>query len=119
MTDEPEPTPKRKRRTKAAVEEERAAQAAADAAKPIDPMIWIILGVLILFVAAWTWIDAQSFADAGQTANESILQLVPDFLIGIFGKTFAVLILVVLGGIPLVWGIIGWLKKRFGSANTP
>ena len=114
---EPTPKPKRKRRTQAEIEAERQAQAASEAAKPIDPMIWIILGALILFVAAWTFLDPVSFAEAGQPADQSIFQLIPLFMVRIFGRTPAILILTVLGGIPLVWGIVGWLRKRFGKAE--
>jgi hypothetical protein len=111
-TSDSEPPPKRKRRTKAEIEAERQAQAAAEAAKPIDPLIWIILGGLILFVALWTWLDPVTFAEAGQPANQSIFQLVPLLLIRLMGRTPAIVSLTLLGGIPLAWGIIGWLRKR-------
>ena len=113
-TSEPKPKPKRKRRTKAEIAAERKAEAAAEVAKPIDPMVWVIIGGLILFVALWTWLDPVTFANAGQTQDQSIVQYVPLLMIRIFGKTPAILILSVLGGIPLVWGVIGWLRKRFG-----
>lgn len=117
MTTEPEPAakPKRKRKTKAEREAERQAQAAADAAKPIDPLIWIIVGAGILFFAFWTWADPVTFANAGQ--NPSIFQLIPVLMIRIFGQTPAVIILTVLGIIPLAFGVIGWLRKRFGKAE--
>ncbi len=115
MAADPQPTPKsrRRRQTKA----ERDAERAAEAAKPIDPVVWMILGALILFVALWTWLDPVSFAEAGQPADQSIFQLVPLFLIRIFGKAPAVILLTILGGIPLVWGIVGWMKKCFGSTE--
>jgi len=50
MSADPDPTPKRKRKTRAEREAERQAEAAANAAKPIDPLIWIVLGVALLFV---------------------------------------------------------------------
>ncbi len=112
---EPAPKPKAKRKTAAEREAERQAQMAAEAAKPIDPIIWIVLGALILFVAAWTFLDPISFAEAGQPADQSIFQLVPLFMVRIFGRTLAIVILTVLGGLPLVWGIVGWLRKRFGK----
>ncbi len=107
MRVDPEPKPKR-RRTQAAREEAQAAQAD----KPIDPRVWIILGGLILFVALWTWLDVRTFAEAGQPSDQSIFQLVPLLLIQIFGEMPAVIILVVLGGIPFVYGVIGWLRSR-------
>ncbi|MCC6804683.1 MAG: hypothetical protein IT319_17505 [Anaerolineae bacterium] len=117
MTADPEltPKPKRKRKTKAEREAERQAEAAANAAKPIDPVIWIIVGAGILFFALWTWLDPITFATAGQ--NPSIFQLIPVVMIRIFGETPAILILTVLGVIPLAFGIIGWLRKRFGKAG--
>jgi hypothetical protein len=117
MTDTPEPAPKpkRKRKTAAEREAERQAQAAADAAKPIDPLIWIILGALILFVAFWMWIDPVTLAESGN--NPSIFQIIPVFMIRIFGQTLAAIIITVLGAIPLVWGIIGWLRRRVGKAE--
>lgn len=117
MSADPEPAPKptRKRKTKAQREAERQAEAAANAAKPIDPLIWIIVGAGILFFALWTWLDPITFANAGQ--NPSIFQLIPVVMIRIFGQTLAIIILTVLGIIPLVWGIVGWLRKRFGKAT--
>jgi hypothetical protein len=115
---EPTPQPQRKRRTKAEIEAERQAEAAAEAAKPIDPIIWVILGMLILFFAFWTWLDPVTFAEAGQPSSQSVLQLIPLLLIRFVGRIPAILILTVLGAIPLVWGIIGWLRKRFGKSEV-
>ena len=114
---EPAPKPKRKRKSAAEKEAERLAQARADAARPVDPLIWIIVGGLILFVALWTWLDPVTFAEAGQSKDQSIFQLVPLFMIRIFGRMPAVIILTVLGGLPLAWGIIGWLRKRSSHAK--
>jgi len=113
----PEPKPKRKRRTKAEIAAERKAEATAEAAKPIDPMVWVILGGFILIIALITLLDPVGFADSGQPQDQSILQFVPLLMIRIFGKTPAVLILTILGGIPFVWGIIGWLRKRFAKTE--
>jgi hypothetical protein len=110
---EPAPKPRRRRTTRAAREEARATQAAADAAKPIDPAIWVLLGGLILFVAFWIWVDPETFVNAGH--QPSVFQIIPAFMVGIFGRTPAALILTVLGGIPLAWGVYGWLRRRFGK----
>jgi hypothetical protein len=118
---ESNPQPKRKRRTQAEIEAERQAQAqaaAAEAAKPIDPVVWIILGVLILFLTLWIVIDTESFASAGQPKDQGILQLIPLLLINAIGKTPTVILLTILGGVPLVWGIAGWLRKRFGKTGS-
>ncbi len=112
---EPEPTPKRKRKTKAQRDAEREAQASS--AKPTDPMVWIILGGLILFLALWTALDPQGLADAAQPADQSIVQYVPLLLIHLFGRTPAIVLLTVLGGVPLAWGMIGWLRKRLGMVK--
>ncbi|MBI1257791.1 MAG: hypothetical protein GC204_10005 [Chloroflexi bacterium] len=115
---EPTPKPKRKRRSKAEIEAARQAEAAAEAAKPIDPMIWIILGGLLLVVAAWIWLDPVSFANAGQPADQGFLQIIPSFMVRIFGKTPTVLILAIPGTLSLIWGVIGWLRKRFDNAEA-
>ncbi|MBC7812117.1 MAG: hypothetical protein H7175_13265 [Burkholderiales bacterium] len=116
-TNDSEPTANRKRprKTKAERDAELAAQAAAEAAKPIDPIVWMILGGLLLFVALWTWLDPVTFAEAGQAKDWSVFQLVPLLLVRVFGKTPAVIIMTVLGLLPLAWGIKGWLRKRFRS----
>ena len=117
MTDDPQPTPKpkRKRRTKAQIEADRQAQIAAEDAeadKPIDPLVWVLLGAGLLFIAVITWLDAETLANAGY--NPSIFQLIPLLMIRLFGKTPAVVILFVLSGIPLVYGVVGWIRKRMG-----
>jgi hypothetical protein len=114
MTADPEPPPKRKRRTKAEREAADAAHRAELAAQPIDPLVWILLGVALLFVAVMTWLDPVTLANAGN--NPSILQFIPVLLIRILGHTPASILLTVLGAIPLVWGIVGWVRKR---QNTP
>lgn len=105
-----DPTPKRKRKTRAEREAERQAEAAANAAKPIDPLVWILLGGALLFVALMTWIDPETLANAG--SNPSILQFIPVLLIGMFGHTVASILLTAAGAIPLVFGVVGWLRKR-------
>jgi hypothetical protein len=116
MSEQPNPTPapKRKRRTRAEIEAERLEQARAEAAKPIDPVIWIILGALILFIAFFAWFDPVTLAESGN--NPSIFQLIPSILADIIGQTATAIVLTVLGAIPLLYGIIGWLRKR-ASAN--
>lgn len=113
MTADPEPPPKRKRRTKAERKAAEAAHRAELAAQPIDPLVWILLGVALLFVAVMTWLDPVTLANSGN--NPSILQFIPALMIRIFGHTLASIILTVLGAIPLVWGIAGWVRKRMGS----
>ena len=116
-----DPKPKRPRKSKAEREAARAECIAAEeraAAKPIDPRIWMTLGALLLFIALWTWLDSVSFAEAGQAKDQSIFQLVPLFLIRTLGKESAVLILTIVGGIPFLSGLIGWLRKRFAKAEV-
>lgn len=113
MTADPDPPPKRKRRTKAERDAADAARRAELAAQPIDPLVWILLGVALLFVAVMTWLDPVTLANSGN--NPSILQFIPVLLIRILGHTLASILLTVLGAIPLVWGIVGWVRKRMGS----
>lgn len=112
-TSDPSPQPKRKRRTKAEIEAERQAQMRADAAKPVDPLVWILLGAAILFIAFFAWVDPVTLAESGN--NPSIFQYIPALLARMIGETPAALALTVLGAVPLVWGIIGWLRKRLGG----
>jgi hypothetical protein len=105
---------RRKRKTKA----EREAELAAEMAKPIDPRVWILLGGLILFVALCILVDPVGFAEAGQPKDQGILYLIPLLLIRIFGKNLAVLIITVLGVVPLLWGIIGWLRSRVTTQSA-
>ncbi len=117
---EPPSKSKRKRRTRAEIEAERQAKADAEAEaadEPIDPKVWIIFGGLILIIAAWTWLDPTSFAEAGQTSDRNILQYLPLLLIQLVGRNPALIILILLGGIPLIWGIVGWVRKHLGSGN--
>jgi hypothetical protein len=111
-TPDPTPKPGRKRKSRAEREAARQAALASEAAKPIDPIIWIILGGLILFIAAFTYLDPVTLAEAGQPSDWSPLQLVPLFLISLFGKTATVCGLTALGGISLAAGVFGWLRKR-------
>jgi hypothetical protein len=111
-TPDPTPKPKRKRKTRAEREAERQAEFAAQMAKPIDPVIWIILGGLILFIAAFTYLDPVTLAEAGQPSDWSPLQLVPLFLIGIFGKPAIVCGMTAVGGLSLAAGVYGWLRNR-------
>jgi hypothetical protein len=116
MTSEPEPKPKRKRRTRAEIEAERQAQMRAEAAKPIDPLVWVLLGAAILFIAFFAWVDPVTLAESGN--NPSIFQYIPAILARMIGVTPAAIVLTVLGGIPLVWGIIGWLRKRLSGEES-
>lgn len=113
MTPDPEPTPKRKRRTKAEIEAARQEQMRAEAAKPIDPLVWVLLGAAILFIAFFAWFDPVTLETSGN--NPSIFQLIPGILARLIGATPAAIVLTVLGAIPLVWGIVGWVRKRFGG----
>jgi len=115
----PQPKPKRPRKTKAEREAARAAKIAAEEAanaKPIDPRVWLLLGALLLFIAAWTWLDPVSFAEAGQAKDWSIFQLIPVYLIRTLGKEPAVLILSIVGAIPFLSGLIGLLRQRFSTS---
>jgi hypothetical protein len=116
-TPDPTPKPKRKRKTRAEREAERLAEQQAMLAKPIDPVIWIILGGLILFIAAFTYLDPVTLAEAGQPSDWSPLQLVPLFLISIFGKPATVCVITALGGISLAAGVYGWLRKRLNGPD--
>lgn len=116
MSDSPEPTakPKRQRRTKAEMEEIRQAELKAEADKPIDPVVWIVLGAALLIVTLFMFLDPTSTTGT-QTRGSEGVQIVLVIIYGILGKNLATLILGGLGGLSLIVGIIGWIRKRFGQ----
>jgi hypothetical protein len=115
-TSDPSLQPKRKRRTKAEIEAERQAQMRAEADKPIDPLVWVLLGAAILFIAFFAWVDPVTLAESGN--NPSIFQYIPAILARMIGETPAAIVLTVLGAVPLLWGIVGWLRKRLDGGEA-
>jgi drug/metabolite transporter (DMT)-like permease len=111
----PEPKSPRKRKTKAERDAELAAQMAEEAAKPIDPLIWLILGGLLLVIGGFIYLDPMSFAEAGQASDNSFLRILFVMLVGVFGKNPTAIILSVLGLLSLLWGIRGWLREKSGA----
>ena len=119
-TDNPQPPVEeakksgRKRRTKAEIDAARA----AEADKPIDPVIWLILGGLLLFVAGCIFFDPIGFASAGQSQTDGMwIRDILVIVVGIFGKNPTALILAVVALLSLGWGVRGWLQKR--AEKTP
>jgi hypothetical protein len=105
----------RRRRTKAEIEAARA----AEADKPIDPVIWLILGGLLLFVAACIFFDPMSFMTAGQSQTDGMwIRDILVIVVGIAGKNPTALIIAVLALLSLGWGLYGWLQKR-SAGNLP
>jgi hypothetical protein len=120
---DPESTSKpkapRKRKTKAEKQAELAAQMAAQASGPLlPPEIWMALGAALLIVAACVFFDPIGFAEAGQPSDDTILRTVIVFLVGTVGKNPVSIVCGVGGAFALIWGFIGWLKKR-STANDP
>src|SRR5205085_2130778 len=99
------------------IEAERQARITVEINRPIDPVVWIILGGLILFITGLTYLDSMLIADAGQPKDFSLFQLLPALLVRLFGRMPTVIGLGLLGGFSLVAGVIGWLRKR--SAPPP
>ena len=119
MTDSPEPDAKSKRprKSKAERENERQAQLKAEINKPIDPVIWIFLGVVLLVVTLFMLLDPYGSTNT-QTRGAEGVQIVLAIIYGILGKNLATILLGGLGGLSLVVGIIGWVKKRFGQSQA-
>ncbi len=117
MTASPEPQPKRPRKSKAEREAERQAKLRAEINKPIDPMLWIFLGVILLVVTLVMFLDPYGATDT-QTRGAEGVQFVLAIIYGILGKNLATVILGGLGGLSLIVGIIGWIRKRFGQTSN-
>jgi hypothetical protein len=119
MTDAPEPDAKTKspRKSKAEREAERQAKLKAELDKPIDPVVWILLGVALLVVTLFMFLDPYGSTNT-QTRGAEGVQIVLAIIYGILGKNLATILLGGLGGLSLIVGIIGWIKKRFGQSNA-
>ena len=119
MTDSPEPDAiaKRPRKTKAEREAERQAKLKAEADKPIDPIVWILFGGILLVVTLFMFLDPYGSTNT-QTRGAEGVQIVLAVIYGILGKNLATILLGGIGGISLIWGIIGWFKKRFGRVDV-
>ena len=119
MTDSPEPKAavKRPRKTKAEREAERQDKLKAEADKPINPLIWIEFGGLLLVVTLFMFLDPYGTATTDTRGAEGV-QIVLAIIYGIFGKNLATALLGGIGAISLIFGIVGWLKKRFGQADS-
>jgi len=119
MTDSPEPEaiPKRPRKTNAEREAERQAKLKAEADKPIDPVVWILLGGVLLVVTLFMFLDPYGSTNT-QTHGAEGVQIILAIIYGVLGKNLATALLGGIGSISLVVGIIGWLKKRFGKSSV-
>ncbi len=118
MTDSPEPDaiPKRPRKTKAERETDRQAKLKAEADKPIDPIVWILFGGVLLVVTLFMFLDPYGSTNT-QTRGAEGVQIVLAVIYGVLGKNLATILLGGVGGGSLIWGIIGWLKNRFGQID--
>ncbi len=122
MTDSPEPElkakPKRARKTKAEREAERQAKLITELNKPIDPAIWLGFGGILLGIAVFMLLDPYTALNT-QTRGAEGVQLVLAVIYSVLGKNVATILLGSIGGISLIWGIVGWFRKRAGrSENT-
>ena len=119
MTDSPEQEaqPKRSRKTKAEREAERQAQLKAEMAKPIDPVVWIFLGVVLLIVTLAMFLDPYGATNT-QTRGAEGVQIVLAVIYSVLGKNLATLLLGGLGGLSLIVGVVGWLRKQFGQDSN-
>lgn len=116
MTTNPEPKPRRKRRTKAEMEAARAAKLAEDAAKPLlEPKAWMVFGGLLLVVGLCIYLDPIGFEQADSSNSETWLKIILELLIVVLGKNPVSLTLGVLGGLAVLWGIRGWLREKSGA----
>ncbi len=116
MTDSPEPQAKLPRKSKAEREAARQAKLKAELDKPIEPVIWIFLGVILLVVTLAMFLDPYG-STSTQTRGAEGVQIVLAVIYGILGKNLATVVLGGLGGLSLVVGVIGWFKKRFGQTS--
>jgi hypothetical protein len=114
----PETKTRRKRKTKAEKEAELAEKMAEEAGGALfPPEIWMILGAALLFVAACVFLDPIGFAAGPQPSDQTILHTIIVVLVDKFGKNPVSAVFGLGGALSLVWGIVGWLRKRSGAGN--
>lgn len=115
--------PKRSGKTRAEREAEQAAKKRAKELanfKPIDPKVWMLVGLILLLIALWVWLDPMTFAEAQQGHNGGVIFAFPSALIAVFTKPPVVIVLAVVGVLPFLSGVIGWLRTvRRSSATNP
>ena len=119
MTDSPEQevAVKRPRKIKAEREAERQAKLQAEADKPIDPTVWMLFGGILLVVTFFMYIDPYGSVTTDTRGAEGV-QIVLAIIYGILGKNLATALLGGIGAISLIFGSVGWLKKRFGQGDS-
>ena len=119
MIDSPEPEaiPKRSRKTKAERETEHQAKLKAEADKPINPVVWILLGGILMVITLVMFLDPYGSTNT-QTRGAEGVQFVLAIIYGILGKNLATLLLGGISSISLIVGIVGWLKKRSGQSDN-
>ena len=89
----------------------------AEADKPIDPVVWILLGGILLVVTLFMFLDPYGSTNT-QTRGAEGVQIVLAIIYGILGKNLATALLGGIGAISLIVGIMGWLKKRFSKSDA-
>jgi hypothetical protein len=116
MTELPDKQPSKKRSRKPARISKGDDAAAVD--RPIDAIVWILLGVLLIGVAGFFYLDAPSAAGADTRSGGTGVQIIFDLVYSVLGRNLAFALFAGLGALSLIGGIIGWLKKRASGAQS-
>ena len=106
----PKPKP-RKRKSKAEREAELAAKQAVEAAKPMDPRFWFVVGGALLIVGLCVYFDPVNFGDGSQVRDNWLILIIQVMIAGL-GKNPVAFGFGGLGLALIGWGIRSWLMQR-------
>jgi hypothetical protein len=110
----PDPTPRPRKRRRRSTRAERP----AEADKPIAPSVWLVLGGLLLVMAACVFFAADSISTYNRPDGFWVWFFL-DLGINLLGKNPTAIILGGLALLSLGWGGWRWLQDRSARPAAP
>ncbi len=89
------------------------AELKAGAAKPLNPIVWILFGGALVLVAVAMLLDSRSSIET-QTRGAEGVQAVLGLIYRVLGKPAATALFGFTGTLALTAGVVGWVKSRRG-----